>query len=93
MRNYHIIVVIKDVPDVEDLKKGVVQLLGRHNAKVGEEQKWGSRRLPHGMQHEHVGIYYCINAQMESGHVKELAHDLNIQPGVLRFMVSRADGK
>lgn len=93
MRNYHILVVIKDAPDTEELKKGVIQLLGRHEAKVSEDQKWGSRRLPHGMQHEHVGIYYCLTAQMDAGQVKELSHDLNIQSGVLRFMVSRADGK
>lgn len=93
MRNYHIVVVFKDAPETEDLRKGVAQLLTRHNGKIVEDQKWGSRRLPHGMQHEGVGVYALITCQMDAGRVKELSHDLQIQQGVLRFMIRRADGK
>jgi ribosomal protein S6 len=93
MRNYHLVVVLKDAPEAEEHKKGVVGLLGRHNAKVTDDQKWGTRRLPHGMQHEHTGGYSLVSFQADGQHVRELAHDLQIQPGVLRFMICRADGK
>jgi len=93
MRNYHIVAVLKDAPETEEYRKNLTALLTRHEGKIVEDQKWGSRRLPHGMHHEGVGIYNFIHCQMDAGRVKELSHDMQIQPGVLRFMIRRADGK
>ncbi len=92
MRQYEIVTIYRNSEQgqLETTRKAVGELLARHKAEVVKEDEWGNRSLWHETRDALSGFFILVTCKMPPESIKDLKHDLEIQNGLLRFMVKRA---
>lgn len=88
-KHYEFITIFKEGPELEESKKAFQEILKRHNAEVLKEEEIGQRRLYFEIHHNNNGYFLYSKCSIDPLKVKDISHELNIQSGVLHYMVKR----
>jgi small subunit ribosomal protein S6 len=68
-----------------------LEIVRKENGTVEKVDIWGKRRLAYPIEKNEEGIYAVVDLNCESATVQELDRVLNLNDGVLRTKVLRAD--
>lgn len=78
--------------DLENIRKEVNSIITSNNGVFEEKETVEKRRLAYKIKHETHGIYIAQRFELpEIEKTKDINNKLNLYPGVLRFVLSRAD--
>jgi len=87
LRNYEIITIFQDTPEIAATKKAFEEMLTRNAVKVSSQEEWGVRKLPHEIRKKPTGFYYYVACQMDPQKVKDVNHDAHLMQEILHIMV------
>ena len=92
MRNYELITIFNTAGGVtlDAARQGVQDIFAAHNIKSEKEDDWGERRLHHDVERVANGHFVLWTLKGPPDQMKELARELQIHQGVLRYMIRRA---
>ena len=91
MRDYNLITVLPagDLGRLEEVKTRLRETLTRNKVDIVKEDDMGIRRLPHLIGNTESGCFLKIKCKSKPDQIKNLAHELQIDEGIMRFMVKR----
>ena len=76
--------------EVPLIKDRVVAMLKKAQATITKEEALGRKKLAFKIKQELNGFYYLIELDLEKSALKELSHQLELMPEVLRFLITKA---
>lgn len=91
VQNYEIITILPagDLARLDEIKTRVREILSRNKVEVLKEEDLGIRRLPHEINGVTSGAFLLQNCKVEPASVKDITRDLQIEEGIMRYMVKR----
>ena len=94
MQDYELTLIFKPEMEEEAVVSSVErieQLVAQQGGVVSTVDRWGKRRLAYPIKKFVEGIYIIIRFQMEPQQVVEWEARVNIDDGILRFLVVKGD--
>jgi small subunit ribosomal protein S6 len=85
MSKYELVVVLS--AEKKDLKKKVDSLIESNGFKVVEQEELGVKTLAYKINGEETGSYHKLILEGEGSGVKKLEFELNLEEGVLRYLI------
>ena len=76
-----------------ELSNSIKDLITSLKGKVLNSDFWGKRKFAYEIKHSREGFYEVLEFEMEPGSVKSLKGKLNLQEGLVRYLVSLASGE
>jgi ribosomal protein S6 len=76
---------------LEKIKGDVAEIIKSNDGVFQEKETLEKRKMAYEISHETHGIYIAQRFEMEPEKTTELTKKLNLYPGVLRYVLSRAD--
>lgn len=77
--------------ELEKIKQEVAVILTESGGSLEEKEVLEKRKMSYEIKHETHGIYVTRRFELESEKVDEVIKKLNLNNGVLRFVLSRAE--
>ena len=77
--------------DAEKIKGEVGKIAEEAGAVFEEKETVEKRKMSYQIKHETHGIYIAQRFELEPEKIQEISTRMNLHPGVLRFIISRAD--
>lgn len=77
--------------ELENIKKEVATIIEENDGVFEEKEVVEKRKMSYEIKHETHGIYVARRFEMDSEKINEVIKKLNLNSGVLRFVLSRAD--
>ena len=77
--------------DAEKIKEEVKKIVEESGAAYEEKETLEKRKMSYKIKHETHGIYIAQRFELDPEKTQEISTKLNLHPGVLRFLISRAD--
>lgn len=75
--------------NVAIIKEKVLSLLKKAKAKITKEESWERRKLAYQIGQETYGCYFIIEFDAETKEIKDLSHQLQLTPEVLRYLLTK----
>ncbi|MGZ7497624.1 30S ribosomal protein S6 [Corynebacterium sp. ZY180755] len=94
MRHYEVMIILAPTQDERTVAPSLdkfLEIVRKENGTVEKVDIWGKRRLAYPIEKNEEGIYAVVDLNCESATVQELDRVLNLNDGVLRTKVLRAD--
>ena len=77
--------------ELEKIKGDVTEIINSNEGKIFEKQTEEKRRMAYKIKHETHGIYIALRFELENPEkIKDINNKINLYPGVLRFIISKA---
>ena len=77
--------------EAEKIKEEVKRIVLEAEATFEEKETFEKRRMAYQIKHETHGIYIAQRFEMDPEKMGEVSRKINLHPGVLRFLISKAD--
>jgi ribosomal protein S6 len=77
--------------ELENIQKEVSAIISENGGVFDEKGTIEKRKMSYEIKHETHGIYIAKRFEMESEKIDDVIRRLNLNSGVLRFVISRAD--
>jgi ribosomal protein S6 len=77
--------------DTDKIKEEVSKIVTEAGATFEEKETLEKRKMSYQIKHETHGIYIAQRFELDSEKIQEVSTKINLHPGVLRFIISRAD--
>lgn len=76
--------------EVPAIKEKVVSFISKIGGQITKDQDYERRKLAYEIKHETFGHYWLMEFDAEGRNIKELNHQLELAPEILRFILVRA---
>jgi ribosomal protein S6 len=78
--------------ELENIKNELEKIITENGGVFQEKETFEKRRMSYEVKHETHGIYVARRFDLENGEsIKEIIKKINLNPSILRFIMSRAD--
>lgn len=94
MRNYELAYIAN--PDLDEealnsLEERIQGWIEAQEGKILEVDRWGRRKLAYPIQDYLDGFYYFLSVELPGSGPSAIEQDLNVNEGILRFMITRQE--
>lgn len=72
------------------IKEKILSLLKKADAEITKEESWERKKLAYKIGQETHGCYQIIEFDVEGQKIKDLSHQLQLTPEVLRYLITKA---
>lgn len=77
-----------DESKAKELSKKILDLISSFEGKVLETNFWGKRKFAYEIKSDTEGYYDVILFEMENSKVNQFKNKLNLEEGLVRYLVS-----
>lgn len=98
MQKYELMAIIENSLDAKAAEKYAIDNLDNRikkdfEGKITFSDFWGERGFAYIIQKQKWGYYHVVQFDMDPSQTQTLRHELNLDPKVVRFMISKVDPK
>lgn len=76
--------------EVPTIKEKVVSFIAKVGGQITKDQDYERKKLAYDIGQESFGHYWLMEFDAEGGNIKELNHQLELAPEILRFIIAKA---
>ncbi len=79
--------------EIDEMLKGIEQIVGTAGGKTLKVEKWGKRRLAYAIHNNEEGFYVLMTHECPTSLVKEIDRRFRMNDRILRHMVVRVESE